>query len=209
MCVLLIHKHVHKRIHTQTHYVLITSNGDIDLRKHWPRKWLDSWRHQPLIDAKLTCHHQWNSVIFAKYQFLLEVPKTQIRKMSLKSPFVKLLPHLQGANALTRVFSNPSHNVTVNIRGQNSVITMLVAVPIRCEVISRNLASNIKYIYSNMLSIPLIACHTCWLDTIVQNGRRQKSQNHAILDWTKCTFVMETQGNTSVYGLKGIYTSME
>ena len=83
-----------------THWGLVTPYGNRDLGQHWPRQWLVAWWHQAIT---------WTNVDLSSVEFcgihlttiLLVAFKASIHEMSSKIIFLKLQPHLPGANELT------------------------------------------------------------------------------------------------------------
>ena len=86
-----------------THCDLVTPYGNKDLRQHWLRQWLDAWRHQAIT---------WTNADLSSVEFcgihlttiLLVALKVSIPEMGSKIIFLKLQPHLPGANELTARF---------------------------------------------------------------------------------------------------------
>ena len=95
---------------SSTHCVIVaTPYDDTDLGQHWLR-----WRHGAL-------RHYLNQYWLIINEFcgthlgpmLQDVPKISIRKMSLRSTLVKVLPHLSGPKQLCQILS---HDVSYEVK---------------------------------------------------------------------------------------------
>ena len=82
-----------------TYCGLVTPYGDRDMGQHWLRQWLVAWQHQAIT---------WTNVDLSSVEIcgihlttiLLVALKVSIHEMSWKIIFLKLQPHLTGANEL-------------------------------------------------------------------------------------------------------------
>ena len=83
-----------------THWGLVTPYGNKDLVQHWFRQWLVAWRHQAITWTNVDL----SSVEFCGMHLTTILLTVAIHEMSSKIIFLKLQPHVPGANELIIFF---------------------------------------------------------------------------------------------------------